>query len=61
MHVLRVQRLNMRGMRTQAVFGDDHRAVVCFQARVAVNLLGGKRARAIEGSKVVPLDTDHLF
>jgi hypothetical protein len=122
MHVMLVKRLHMRGIRTQAVFGDDHLevgvipaklgdetlggvalaiiflgavlfdnglrhagndfaligvdergtqqlmgrgdgaiAVVFFQARVAVHLCGGKRARAIEGEKVVPLDQDHLF
>ena len=41
--------------------GDGAVAVVCFQTRLAVNLLGGKRAGAIESSEVMALDKDHLF
>jgi hypothetical protein len=36
-------------------------AVVPLSTRLTVNLLGGKIARAIEGSKVVPLDKHHLL
>src|SRR5687768_3206168 len=49
--------------RTQHLMGIGHGtvSVVFFQARVAMNLLGGKIAGAIEGYKIVALDKDHLF
>ena len=41
--------------------GDGAVSVVCFQTRLAVNLLGGKIAGAIESSAGMALDKDHLF
>lgn len=40
--------------------GDGTVSVVCCQTRLAVDLLGGKRAGAIESSEVMALDKDHL-
>ena len=41
--------------------GDGAVSVGCFQTRLAVNLLGGKRAGALESSEGMALDKDHLF
>jgi hypothetical protein len=41
--------------------GDGAVSVGCFQTRLAVTRLGGKRAGALESSEGMALDKDHLF